>query len=549
MALNLADLFEHAVDAAPEKVSVQVGDRKVTYAELERESNKLAHYLAGRGIGKGDHVGLYSKNSVEHVVALLAILKIRAVAINVNYRYVAGELEYLFENADLKALVHDRVYAPLVAEVAPKLPGLTTFVAVPNPLEPHDDSDLSPFGGVTLEEAQAGQSDARDFGERSPDDIHVIYTGGTTGFPKGVMWRHEDFWRVLGGGIDFMTGVPLEEYDQSKQAAGDGLITLPLSPLMHGGAQASLLMHLFAGQVTILEPKFDPVRTWEIVDREKVQMMFMTGDAMAVPLIDAYEAGGFDGQSLFAIASSAAIFSKSVKERWMKAFPNAVFTDSIGSTETGFQGTGLQDASALSTDGPVVTAGAHTAVIGDDGHPLDLVKDVGKIGRTARKGHVPVGYYKDPEKSAKTFVEIDGERYAIPGDNARIEEGNRLTLLGRGSNCINTGGEKVYPEEVEAAIKAHPDVYDTLVVGIPDERYGQAVAAVVEPRPGATIELEGLRTFLRAHLSGYKLPRALTVVDEVPRNATGKAQYPKAKEIALATQATATEQDPEGATA
>ncbi|MEU0266881.1 acyl-CoA synthetase [Nocardioides sp. NPDC006303] len=554
MALNLADLFEHAVDAAPEKVSVQVGDRKVTYAELERESNKLARYLAGQGIGKGDHVGLYSKNSVEHVIALLAILKIRAVAINVNYRYVAGELEYLFGNADLKALVHDRVYAPLVAEVSPKLEGLKTFVAVPNPLEPHDDSDLSSFGGVTLEEALAGQSDARDFGERSPDDIHVIYTGGTTGFPKGVMWRHEDFWRVLGGGIDFMTGVPLEEYDQSKQAAGDGLITLPLSPLMHGGAQASLLMHLFAGQVTILEPKFDPVRTWEIVDREKVQMMFMTGDAMAVPLIDAYEAGpgngqSFDGQSLFAIASSAAIFSKSVKERWMRAFPNAVFTDSIGSTETGFQGTGLQDASALSTDGPVVTAGAHTAVIGDDGHPLDLATDVGKIGRTARKGHVPVGYYKDPEKSAKTFVEIDGIRYAIPGDYARIETDNRLTLLGRGSNCINTGGEKVYPEEVEAAIKAHPDVYDTLVVGIPDERYGQAVAAVVQPRPGATIELEGLRTFLRAHLSGYKLPRALTIVDEVPRNATGKAQYPKAKEIALATQATATEQDPEGAKA
>ncbi|MFE7227912.1 acyl-CoA synthetase [Nocardioides sp. NPDC057577] len=554
MALNLADLFEHAVDAAPEKVSVQVGERTVTYAELERESNKLAHYLAGQGIGKGDHVGLYSKNSVEHVIALLAILKIRAVAINVNYRYVAAELEYLFGNADLKALVHDRVYAPLVAEVSPKLEGLTTFVAVPNPLEPHDDSDLSPFGGVTLEEALAGQSDARDFGERSADDIHVIYTGGTTGFPKGVMWRHEDFWRVLGGGIDFMTGVPLEEYDQSKQAAGDGLITLPLSPLMHGGAQASLLMHLFAGQVTILEPKFDPVRTWEIVDREKVQMMFMTGDAMAVPLIDAYEAGpgngqSFDGQSLFAIASSAAIFSKSVKERWMRAFPNAVFTDSVGSTETGFQGTGLQDASALSTDGPVVTAGPHTAVIGDDGHPLDLATDVGKIGRTARKGHVPVGYYKDPEKSAKTFVEIDGERYAIPGDNARIEEGGRLTLLGRGSNCINTGGEKVYPEEVEAAIKAHPDVYDTLVVGIPDERFGQAVAAVVEPRPGATIELEGLRTFLRAHLSGYKLPRALTIVDEVPRNATGKAQYPKAKEIALATQATATEQDPEGAKA
>lgn len=534
MALNIADLFEHAVDAVPDKPAVQVGDDVISFAELEAESNKLAHYLQAQGIGTGDHVGLYAKNSIEHVIALIAILKVRAVAINVNYRYVAGELEYLFDNADLVGLVHDRVYAPLVAEVAPKFPGLTTIIAVPNPLEPGDESDLSPFGGVTLEQALAGQSEARDFGERSPDDIHIIYTGGTTGFPKGVMWRHEDFWRVLGGGIDFMTAEPLEEYDQSKKALQDSLVTLPLSPLMHGGAQASLLMHLFAGQVTILEPKFDPVRTWDLVDKHGVQMLFMTGDAMAVPLIDAYEAGGYDGQTLFAIASSAAIFSKSVKERWMKHFPNAVFTDSVGSSETGFQGTGLQDASALSTDGPVVSIPPTTVILGDDNQLLDPVKDVGKIGRTARSGNVPVGYYKDPEKSAKTFIEIDGVRYSIPGDNARIEEGNRITLLGRGSNCINTGGEKVYPEEVEQAIKAHPGVYDVLVVGLPDEKYGQTVAAVVEPRPGHEVDLEELRTFLRAHLSGYKLPRALTIVEEIPRNATGKAQYPRAKELALA---------------
>lgn len=534
MALNIADLFEHAVDAVPEKPAVQVGDRVITFADLEAESNRLAHFLQAQGIGTGDHVGLYAKNSIEHVIALIAILKVRAVAINVNYRYVAGELEYLFDNADLVGLVHDRVYAPLVAEVVPKVAPMRAIIALPDPLEPDDASDLSPFGGVTLAEAVAGQSDARDFGERSPDDIHIIYTGGTTGFPKGVMWRHEDFWRVLGGGIDFMTGEPLEEYDQSKKAQQDSLVTLPLSPLMHGGAQASLLMHLFAGQVTILEPKFDPVRTWELVDKHGVQMMFMTGDAMAVPLIDAYEAGGFDGQTLFAIASSAAIFSKSVKERWMKHFPNAVFTDSIGSSETGFQGTGLQDASALSTDGPVVSIPATTVILDDDNRPLDPVKDVGKVGRTARAGNVPVGYYKDPEKSAKTFIEIDGVRYSIPGDNARIEEGNRITLLGRGSNCINTGGEKVYPEEVEQAIKAHPGVYDVLVVGLPDEKYGQTVAAVVEVRPGHTVELEELRTFLRAHLSGYKLPRALTIVPEIPRNATGKAQYPKAKEMALA---------------
>ena len=538
MALNIADLFEHAVDAAPDKPAVQVGDDVITFAALEAEANKLAHFLQSRDIGAGDHVGLYAKNSIEHVIALIAILKVRAVAINVNYRYVTGELEYLFDNADLVAVVHDRVYAPLIAEVAPKFPKITTYVAVPNPSEPDDDSDLASFGGVTLAEATAGQSEERDFGDRSPDDIHIIYTGGTTGFPKGVMWRHEDFWRVLGGGIDFMTGEPLEEFDQSKKAREEALVTLPLSPLMHGGAQASLLMHLFAGQVTILEPKFDPVRTWEIVDKHGVQMMFMTGDAMAVPLIDAYEAGGYDGQTLFAIASSAAIFSKSVKERWMKAFPNAVFTDSIGSSEAGFQGTGLQDASALSTDGPVISIPRTTAVIDDDDNLLDPEKDVGKIGRTARSGNVPVGYYKDPEKSAKTFITIDGVRYSIPGDYARIEEGNRLTLLGRGSNCVNTGGEKVYPEEVEQAIKAHPAVYDALVVGLPDEKYGQCVAAVVQLRDGEQLTLEDLREFLRNSLSGYKLPRALTLVAEVPRNATGKAQYPAAKEMALADRVT-----------
>jgi acyl-CoA synthetase (AMP-forming)/AMP-acid ligase II len=538
VALNIADLFEHAVDAAPAKPALQVGDRVVTYAELERESNRLAHHLAAQGIGTGDHVGLYAKNSVEHVVALIAIFKVRAVAINVNYRYVAGELEYLFDNADLVGLVHDRVYAPLVAEVASRFPGLRSIVAVPNPMDEETEEQarlIKGYGGILLADAVAEQSDARDFGPRSADDIHIIYTGGTTGFPKGVMWRHEDFWRVLGGGIDFMTGEPLAEFDQSEQAKLDGrLITLPLSPLMHGGAQASLLMHLFGGHVTILEPKFDPVRTWEIVDANKVQLLFMTGDAMARPLIEAYEAGDFDGSSLFAIASSAAIFSKSVKERWMARFPNAVFTDSVGSTETGFQGTGLQDAGALSTDGPVVSLGPHTAIIADDGTVLDPATDIGRIGRTARGGHVPVGYYKDPVKSAATFIDIDGRRYAVPGDYARIEEGNRITLLGRGSNCINTGGEKVYPEEVEQAIKAHPDVYDVLVVGVPDERYGETVAAVVQPRDGVSVELEELRAFLRAHLSGYKLPRVLTLVEEVPRNAAGKAQYPAAKEIALA---------------
>jgi acyl-CoA synthetase (AMP-forming)/AMP-acid ligase II len=544
VALNIADLFEHAVDAAPDNLALKVGDRVATYADLERDSNKLAHFLASRGVKPGDHVAIYSKNSIEHVIAVLATVKVRATTINVNYRYVEGELDYLFENADVVALLFERTYADLVAKCAPKHPQLHTFVALPDSLpeagDPGNAADISSFGGLTLEEAYEGQSAERDFDERSADDIHIIYTGGTTGFPKGVMWRHEDFWRVLGGGIDFYTGEPLEEMSQSAQANDPRMTTFPLSPLMHGGAQAGLLMHLFGGHLTVLEPKFDPQRTWEIIEKEKVQLIFMTGDAMARPLIEEYErqaATGtpYDGSSLFAISSSAAIFSPDVKKRWMDVFTNAVFTDSVGATETGFQGMGMQDKDQkISTDGPIVGLGPNSVVLDDDNRLLDPATDIGKIGRLGRGGNVPVGYYKDPEKSAATFLEIDGSRYSVPGDFARIEEGNRVTLLGRGSNCVNTGGEKVYPEEVEMAVKSHPAVYDCLVVGIPDEKYGQSVAAVVELREGTTLELEELREFLRQHLSGYKLPRSLTVVPQIPRNATGKAQYPAAKEMALA---------------
>lgn len=535
MALNIADLFEHAVDVVPDRPVLVVAGRTVTYAELEAEANQLAHFLAGRGVGAGDHVGIYAKNSVEHVVALLAIFKIRAVAINVNYRYVEGELDYLFENSDIVALLHERPYAPLVAATAPKHDKLHTVVVMPDVSEPDSDADVSSYGGVLWEDALAGQSPERDFGERSPDDLYIVYTGGTTGFPKGVMWRHEDFWRVLGGGIDFMTGNWLEEHDQSQAAAGNDnpMIMFPLSPLMHGGAQAALLMHLFAGQVTVLAPKFDPDEVWRQVESAKVQGIFMTGDAMARPLIEAYENGDYDASSLFVVASSAAIFSRPVKERWMSVFPNAVFTDSIGASETGFSGTGMQDAENIKGEGPLVTLGPQTVVLDEDNQviPADAV---GQVGRVARSGCIPQGYYKDEVKTAQTFITVDGERYSVPGDFARIEPEGKVRLLGRGSNCINTGGEKVYPEEVEMALKGHPDIYDALVVGVADENYGQGVSAVLQPRGDQRPELEEIRDFLRSSLSGYKLPRSLTWVDEIPRSATGKANYPAAKELATA---------------
>lgn len=536
MAMNIADLFEHCVDVVPDRSALLVGDRVVTYAELEADANGLAHYLAGRGIGVGDHVGIYAKNSVEHVVALLAVFKIRAVAINVNYRYVENELNYLFDNSDIVALLHERPYAPLVAATAPKHDQLETVVVLPDPTDPDNKADIDSYTGIEWEAALTGQSAERDFGERSPDDLYIVYTGGTTGFPKGVMWRHEDFWRVLGGGIDFMTGERLEEYDQSKQALDNNpMIMFPLSPLMHGGAQAALLMHLFAGHLTVLAPKFDPDEVWKAIEAHDIQAIFMTGDAMARPLIEAYEQGGYQAPSLFVVASSAAIFSRPVKERWMSTFPNAVFTDSVGASETGFQGTGLQDAENIKGDGCVVSLGVESVVLGEGNEVLDLATNIGAVGRLGRAGSVPVGYYKDEVKSAQTFLEIDGTRYSVPGDFARIEADSKVTLLGRGSNCINTGGEKVYPEEVEMALKAHPDVYDVLVVGVLDENYGQAVSAVVQSRGENEPTLEELRGFLRSMLSGYKLPRSVTYVPEIPRSATGKANYPKAKELATGT--------------
>jgi acyl-CoA synthetase (AMP-forming)/AMP-acid ligase II len=515
VALNIADLFEHAVDVVPERTAIIVGERQVTYAELEAQANQLAHHLAAQGIGLGDHVGIYAKNSIEHVVALIAIYKIRAVAININYRYVEGELDYIFDNADLVAVLHEAEYTPLVEKVAPKHSTLRTVIVLEQ-----------------LPEIVGGQSSERDFAERSADDLYIVYTGGTTGYPKGVMWRHVDFWRVLGGGIDFMTGDRLEEYDQAEKAkAGDPMIMFPLSPLMHGGAQWAMLMHLFGGHATILTPKFEPDEVWESVDEHKVQMLFMTGDAMARPLIEEFETGKYDGSSLFVVSSSAAIFSRPIKERWMDAFPNAIFTDSIGASETGFQGLGMVSRDSIGTEGPVCQLGPDVAVIDEKNQIIDPSR-IGEVGRLARTGSVPVGYYKDPVKSAETFLEVDGKRHSVPGDCARIEEGNIVTRLGRGSNCINTGGEKVYPEEVEMALKSHPDVFDTLVIGTPDERFGQAVTAVVQPREGAEPTLESLKEHLRASLSGYKLPRSLVLVSEIPRHATGKANYPEAKRLA-----------------
>lgn len=531
VALNIADLAEHAIDAVPERVALICGDEKLTYAQLEDKANRLAHYLIDQGVKKDDKVGLYCRNRIEIVIAMLGIVKAGAILVNVNYRYVEGELRYLFDNSDMVALVHERQYSDRVANVLPETPDVKTILVV----EDGSDADYQRYGGAEFYSAIAHSSPERDFGERSADDIYLLYTGGTTGFPKGVMWRHEDIYRVLFGGTDFATGEFVkDEYDLAKGAAANPpMIRYPIPPMIHGATQSATWMSIFSGQTTVLSPEFNADEVWRAIHDHKVNLLFFTGDAMARPLLDALlahqDAGNeYDLSSLFLLASTAALFSPSIKEKLLELLPNRVITDSIGSSETGFGGTSVVAKDSPHSGGPRVTIDHRTVVLDDDGN--EVKPGSGVRGFIAKKGNIPVGYYKDEKKTAETFKTINGVRYAIPGDYALVEEDGSVTMLGRGSVSINSGGEKIYPEEVEAALKGHPDVFDALVVGVPDPRYGQHVAAVVQPRPGTRPALAELDKFVRSEIAGYKVPRSLWLVDEVKRSPAGKPDYRWAKE-------------------
>jgi 3-oxocholest-4-en-26-oate---CoA ligase len=531
VALNIADLAEHAIDAVPDRVALICGDDQLTYAQLEEKANRLAHHLIDQGVKKDDKVGLYCRNRNEIVIAMLGIVKAGAILVNVNFRYVEGELKYLFDNSDMVALVHERQYADKVARVLPDTPDVKTVVVV----EDGSDLDYQCYGGVEFYSALEQGSPERDFGERGADDIYLLYTGGTTGFPKGVMWRHEDIYRVLFGGTDFATGEFVkDEYDLARAAAvNPPMIRYPIPPMIHGATQSATWMSLFAGQTTVLAPEFNADEVWKAIHDHKVNLLFFTGDAMARPLLDALEAANENGEeydlsSLFLLASTAALFSTSIKEKLLELLPNRVITDSIGSSETGFGGTSIVAKGEHHMGGPRVTIDHRTVVLDEDGN--EVKPGSGVRGVIAKKGNIPVGYYKDDEKTRETFRTYNGVRYAIPGDYAEVEADGTVTMLGRGSVSINSGGEKIYPEEVESALKGHPDVFDALVVGVPDPRFGQHVAAVVQPREGARPALAELDVFVRSEIAGYKVPRSLWFVDEVKRSPAGKPDYRWAKE-------------------
>ncbi len=528
---NIADLYESLADAIPDRLALVSGDRRLSYAELDARSNRLAHALAARGIGPGQHVGLYLHNGNEFVEGMLAAFKLRAVPININYRYVDDELSYLFENAHLVAVIYQREFAPRVRAVAPRTPLLQTLISV------EDGSGVDPTGTLDYDALLAeSKPDREGFGPRSGDDHYIIYTGGTTGMPRGVVWRHEDvFYAGLQGGNP--GGEPLqnpEDLAKNAKQRGMAMCFLPAAPFIHGAAQWAAFIGLFGGGKVVVSPgrSFDAPRVCQLVAQEKVNTITMVGDAMARPLVDALRAadGAHDMSSLFVIASAGAILSDTVKDDLQALLPNVMVLNSFGATETGHQGTafpGMAPAGKLT-----FMMDDSNTVLGEDLKPL--TPGSGEMGRLARTGRLPIGYYNDPEKTAATFLSIGGKRWVVPGDLATVDADGRITVFGRGAVCINSGGEKIFPEEVEAALKAHPGVLDAVVVGVPDERWGQRVAAIVQPRPGnADITLSMIDAHCRTRIAGYKVPRLLRIVDLIVRHPSGKPDYRWAREAAL----------------
>ena len=517
MTYNLAALYERVADIVPDRLALHTPARRLTYRELDERADRLAHHLRVSGVVHGDHVGLQLLNGTEYIEAMLAAFKLSAVPINVNHRYVERELEYLYDDADLTTIVFHRRFGDVVGGAVAQVGGIEHLLVV------EDGSGVEVPGGATDYEVALAEAPAhRDWSGRSGDDLYIAYTGGTTGMPKGVMWRHEDlFFAALGGGDPLLDKGPISEPDQlGERVQEHPMVQLYAPPLMHVSAHWGVFNGFFGGSSVVLASPgvFDPAELWGLIESQGVNMIAVVGDAMMRPLLDHYATHeGIDASSLFVLSSGGAVLSPATKRQAGELFPAAIVMDVFGSSETGTTG------SRTGTDAETFTVDDRTTVLDDDLRPV--APGSGVVGRLARQGHVPLGYYKDEAKTRATFAEVDGRRWVMPGDHATVDADGTVRLLGRGSGCINTGGEKVFPEEVEAVLKGHPDVLDTLVVGVPDERWGATVAAVVQTRSGTPIPLEALQAHARAELAGYKLPRLVVHVDHIERGPNGKPDH------------------------
>ena len=529
---NFGDLLSGVDGAlAPDGLALAHGARRVSWGELRRRSNNLAAALLARGVSPGDRVALYLRNCTQYVETLSACFKARLVHVNANYRYLDDELRYILDDSDARIVVYGEELTDRVERVRGRLPGVLAYVQVGGAPAP------SAEGFEDL--AETGSGEPLDIA-RSPDDLLFVYTGGTTGMPKGVMWRAGDLWGALGAGRNAVANGGVapatpEAHVENVRRFGVAPAQIPACPLMHGTGLFTAIGSLTGGSpvVTLESHAFDAAELFDTIERHRAGSVVIVGDAFARPMLKALNEnpGRWDLSSLRLVVSSGVMWSREVKQGLLAHHPGMMLMDAFGSSE------------AVGFGSSVTTAGGGTRtakfVIGESCKVFtedhrEVVPGSGERGFIARCGPIPLGYHKDPKKTAEAFPVIGGVRYAMPGDWCTVEADGTLTLLGRGSVCINTAGEKVYPEEVEEALKTHPDVEDALVVGLPDERWGQAVTAVVELRPGSAFDEERLRAYVRERLAGYKTPKRVVPVGRMFRAPNGKADYKAAAAHAAA---------------
>jgi len=529
---NLAECLDVVAEIRGDAVALVQGARHLGWAQVERRASNLAAWMLEQGASHQAKVALYTYNHPAYMEGVWAAMKAALAPVNVNYRYRAEELRYLLENADAEFVIVHEDFAPLLASVRADLPKLRAVLVV---REPGSSTPAEALGGTDYETV-ANTDRALPEVTRSGDDLLLLYTGGTTGMPKGVMWRQHDlYFRFAGGGL-LPPPIDMPALRAFVRDAPLRLTTLIAPPLMHGtGWFTAMIAWLTGGAVLMLDdPKrFDPADLWGVVTRESPTSITIVGDSFAKPMVRELEAAGarYDLSSLKLIASSGVMWSEETKQALLAANPKLMLIDSFSSSEA--VGMGM---SVTTATGAVQTArfqlGANTRLFDETLQPLATapgVKGIVGVG-----GPQPVGYYKDEAKSARTFVTVEGARFSIPGDWAVVnDDGVTLTLLGRGSVCINTGGEKVFPEEVEEAIKRYAGVKDAVVVGVPDEKWGEAITAVVSAQPPG-LDAEALIDFVKQELASYKAPKHVVFVDEVYRSPSGKADFKRTREVALA---------------
>jgi fatty-acyl-CoA synthase len=535
---NLAELSETIAAAIPDRAMLRWRGRTLCYGEVAERTRRLANYLRGRGLGVRkeraqlaghesgqDHVALYLYNCPEYIEGMLGAYKARCAPFNVNYRYVEEELVYLLRDASARAIVYHAVFAPTLAKIRPDLPQLEVLIQVAD----ESGNALLP-GAVDYAQALASSSPARPDVTPSPDDLYILYTGGTTGMPKGVLWRQADIYVAALGGRGPGGVEPASYAEIAERVKAGGAKSLPTPPLMHGAAHWASFNAFHSGNTVVFQnvvDRFDAHDVLETVEREQINVLLIVGDAFARPLLDQLRKQRYELGSLFALVSGGAALNATLKKELLELLPKVMIIDAVGSSETGSQAQNVSTQASGATTG-TFNVGPGACVLSED---LTRIVEKGHadLGWFAQTGRVPLGYLGDRAKTERTFPTIGGVRYSVPGDRARLRADGVLELLGRDSVTINSGGEKIFAEEVEHALKSHPAVFDAVVCGRPSERWGNEVVAIVRLRDGMKASEQELLDECARHLARYKLPKAFLFRDQIVRSPSGKADYRWAK--------------------